>query len=438
MIPIAERQLTFAPHGHVLTNAGVWSPDSKWIVYDVRSDAAGAAFDGNRIEAVHVETGEVRVLYRSTNGACCGVVTHHPTEPRVVFILGPVRPAPDYAYGPARRQGVIVDARRPGVATNLDARDLTPPFTPGALRGGSHVHVFSPDGRWVSFTYDDDVLGRFTSPGPDHDVNQRNVGVSFPAGGPVRVSGANPRNHDGACFSVLVTRTTASPRPGSDDITRAFEDAWVGIDGYLRPDGSRQHRAIAFQGTVLTASGREISEVFVADLPDDLTIPGDGPLQGTPTRRPFPPRGVSQRRLTFTAGRAHPGIQGPRHWLRSAPDGSHIAFLMKDDAGVVQLWTVPPAGGPPVQATRNPDPIASAFTWSPDGRHVAHVMAGAVCVTDVATGATRALTAPSDPPPRPEACVFSPDGRSIAFTREVPSARRSWNQVFALQLALAS
>ena len=31
-------------------------------------------------------------------------------------------------------------------------------YTPGALRGGSHVHVFSPNGERVSFTYNDHVM----------------------------------------------------------------------------------------------------------------------------------------------------------------------------------------------------------------------------------------------------------------------------------------
>jgi hypothetical protein len=75
-----EKQITTARHGHVLTNTGVWSPDGRWIVYDVRSDAAGAAFDGERIERVHVETGAVEVLYRAQHGAKCGVVTCDPTE----------------------------------------------------------------------------------------------------------------------------------------------------------------------------------------------------------------------------------------------------------------------------------------------------------------------------------------------------------------------
>ena len=412
-----EKQLTSAPHGHILTNTAVWSPDGKWIVYDVRSDPHGTLFDGDRIEQVNVETGEIQVLYQAQHNAKCGVVTYSPTEPKVVFILGPENPTPDWQYAPSRRRGVIVDASRPGVATNLDARDLVAPHTAGALRGGTHVHVFSPDGRWVSFTYNDDLAG----------IDQRNVGVSMP-GRAVTVSKSHPRNHDGHYFSVLVTQTLANPRPGSDEIRRAFEDAWVGIDGYARSDGTYQKRAIAFQGEVVTPHGQSISEVFLVDLPEDLTVAGAAPLQGTTIHLPAPPRGVTQRRLTFTESRKYPGISGPRHWLRSSPDGTRIAFLMNDDAGIVQLWTISPNGGDPFPLTHNPWPIASAFTWSLDGRSIAHVMDESIFLTDATSGAGRRVTLklPTGPAPRPEACVFSPDGRSIAYIRNVGG----FNQVF--------
>ena len=139
-----------------------------------------------------------------------------------------------------------------------------------------------------------------------------------------------------------------------------------------------------------------------------------------------------QRRLTFTAERPFPGIQGPRHWLRSSPDGSRVAFLMRDDEGVVQLWTVSPNGGPPVQVTRNASGVASAFTWSPDGRRIAHVMDNGVCVTDSETGRTDRLTpdSPDVVAPRPDACVFTPDGRRIAYVRPVPTGGMTYNQVF--------
>ena len=429
-----ERQITVAPHGHILTNIGVWSFDGDWIVYDVRSDPAGNVFDGNRIERVHAVTGEVQLLFSSQQGAACGVVTASPVDDRVVFIHGPEQPTDDWSYSAYHRRGVIVHSSQPGRGEDLDARDLTPPFTPGALRGGTHVHTFSADGQWIAFTYEDHVLATLGDR-EGHDWNQRNVGVSVPAG-PVRVSGDHPRNHHGSHFSVLVTQTVNQPRPGSDEISRAEEDSWIGTHGYLRPDGSRQHRAIAFQGQVVDRVGRSVREVFVVDLPNDLTQAGARPLQGTATTRPAPPAGAIQRRLTFTTERRHPGIQGPRHWLRSAPDGRRIAFLMKDDHGIAQLWTVSPCGGPPTQLTRNPHEIASAFTWSPNGRWIAHVMDGSVCLTDSESGTTHRLTeiVSANLAPRPEACVFSPDGLRIAYIRPVVSGDQTWNQIFVLTL----
>ncbi len=469
-IRAVEKQLTFARHGHILTNTGVFSPDGRWIVYDVRSDKSGEVFDGGRIEMVAVESGEVRTLYESRHGACCGVATWDTQRERIVFILGPENPTPEFSYAACRRQGVIVDVNHPGREINLDARDLVCPFTPGALRGGTHVHVFSPDGNFVSFTYQDHILSQLKADAPPHDVDLRNIGVSV-LGKPVEPAHTHThtRNHGGMAFSVLVTRTTADPRPGSDEIARAFEEGWVKVPPVSSPAESASANSagedtggtkvigiqsgrdtarysLAFQGDVRTHDGQIISEVFIVDLPDDLTQIGDGPLQGTATHRPFPPKGCIQRRLTYTSGRKYPGIQGPRHWLRSSPVDSRIAFLMKDDDGIVQLWTVGLAGGRPRQLTHNPQPIASAFTWSSDGKCIAHVMDRSVCVTDAESGRTHRLTQPDSgaetaaglarnvptraSAPLPEACVFSPCGRKIAYVRQVGG----WNQVFVLEI----
>ncbi len=438
-----ERQLTTGPGGRILTNCNVWSPCGEWIVFDTRSDAAGSVFDGTRIQAAHVPTGEVRTLYESGNGACCGVATWHPTEMKVAFIHGPEFPTAEYSYGPTRRQGVVMpvnhhheetqptpprweggdevsvanpvgvgleDRPRPHprllrnrplssgegcfVARPLDARDLTPPFTPGALRGGSHVHVWHPRGDWLSFTYDDDLV---------RDPQQRNIGVAIPK--PVNVPKTLPRNHSGDYFSVLVTRTVPHPRDGTDEISRACEEAWVG-----------NTRMLAFQGMV-NVNGKAVPEVFVADLPDDLTVPGDGPLEGTLTTLPHPPKGVTQRRLTCG------GIGGPRHWLRSSPDGSRIGFLRPDAAGVVQLWTVTPTGRS-VPVTTGSLSVDSCFTWHPDGERVACVIGGRVCLVNATVGSVTALTEPCEHPPRPEACVISPDGKRVAFVRHRPDGNQ--------------
>ena len=194
--------MTRGPGGRILTNTGTWSPDSKWLVYDVRSDPAGDVFDGSRIEAIHVDTGEVKVLYQAVNGACCGVVTHHPRLPLVAFILGPEHPTADWRYGANHRQGVVVDTRTPGVFTRLDARDLIPPPTPGALRGGTHVHVWDAAGDWLAFTYNDAIM----------EPGLRDVGIAIP-GHKVNVKPGHPRNHAGDWFCALVTRTVPGAAP---------------------------------------------------------------------------------------------------------------------------------------------------------------------------------------------------------------------------------
>ena len=471
-----EVQITHGNGGRILTNTGVWSPDSRFIVYDTRSDAEGTLFDGDRIEIVDTETGTVQTVYQSQNGAHCGVPTFHPTENKVVFILGPEHPTSDWQYGPAHRQGVIVDIAQPGVKVNLDARDLTPPFTRGALRGGSHVHVYSPDGQYVSFTYNDATLSQFAEATPDNDIDQRNVGVCSPlppsslgsdfplpsseVGGEAAVEivtntpspsegrgksepsedgGRGERNHPGTAFSVLVTRTFANPAPGSDQIQRAYEEGWVGVNGYQKTDKTHQKRALAFLGEVISRDGKPLSEVFIVDLPDDLTISSDeGPLEGTETRRPLPPRGTMQRRLTFTSGRKFPGVQGPRHWVRSSPEGSQIAFLMRDDTGIAQLWTVSPNGGAPHQVTQDAWGVASAFTWNPNGKWITYVADNSVFRVEMATGQTHRLTPRSadDDAPLPLACVFAPDGQKIAYQRRLrdssaPDALRH-NQIFVL------
>jgi Tol biopolymer transport system component len=170
-------------------------------------------------------------------------------------------------------------------------------------------------------------------------------------------------------------------------------------------------------------------------VPDDVTRPGDGPLEGTETRRPAPPAETRQRRLTFTANRRFPGIQGPRHWPRSSPDGSQITFLMRDDAGIVQLWTVSPNGGSPKQLTAEAWDIASAFTWNAAGTHLAAIADGSVMLVDAITGASKRLTdkLAGNDSPRPEACVFSPDGRQIAFVRQVAAVRGVLNQIFVVE-----
>ena len=365
-----EQQVTHGPGGRILTNTNVWSPDSEWLVYDTRSDRDGSVFDGSFIERVRVKTGEVQRLFEAKNAAHVGVVTHHPSDNKIVFIHGPESPTPDWSYEVSHRQGMVVGTDTLAVLP-LDARDLTAPGTLGALRGGSHVHVWHPKGDWLSFTYNDAL----------ENSSVREVGVCFPKA--VAVPKTHPRNHDGTHFSFLATKSTPSPKPGTDEIRRAFEEGWVGSS-----------RTLAFLGETLKADGTPHVEIFLAE--------------GLETQRP------TQRRLTHTKN----GVALlPRHWIRSSPDGSQLAFLMADDRGILQLWLVSPSTGALRQLTRNKFPIASAFTWHPDGSHIAALADGSVTTIDAETGKTRRLTKKTSTAPLALACVFSPDGNQIAFLR---------------------
>ncbi len=48
---------------YLLTNTNTWTPDSQWLVFDVRP--SGASFTGETIERVNIHTGEVEVIYRA-------------------------------------------------------------------------------------------------------------------------------------------------------------------------------------------------------------------------------------------------------------------------------------------------------------------------------------------------------------------------------------
>ena len=401
------KQLTFAPRHHQLTNTQTWTADSRWLVFDVRP--SGASFTGETIERVNVETGEVEVVYRAREGARVGVVTVHPAIDRYVFIQGPQHPDAGWQYDFHHRQGVIVQN---GQATNLDAMDITAPYTPGALRGGSHVHVYSPNGQFVSFTYNDHVMHE-----RDVTLDLRNVGVAAPFG-PVTPKGNHPREYAGLFWSVLVSRTTPTPTPGSDEINRAYEEGWVG------------NNRLAFIGDTLSKSGEKVPELFIVALPQNeqgWKQAGDAPLQGTAQTLPAPPAGVVQRRLTFTHDWPFPGLAtAPRHWVRSNPQGTLIAFLMRDNRGVVQLWLIAPEDGEARQLTHHTSGIQSAFNWHPSGKTLGMVLDNRIACCDALTGDVTFLTSDHGNPPSGDAVVFSPDGRQIAWMEESEGFRQLW------------
>ena len=122
--------------------------------------------------------------------------------------------------------------------------------------------------------------------------------------------------------------------------------------------------------------------------------------------------------------------------MRSSPDGTRIAFLAKDDAGVVQVFFIAPQGGAVTQVTREPTPVQSSVRWSPDGSRLLYVAGSAVKVCDARAdaktlGTARSLTSPSAQVP--ENAVWSHDGKTIAFNRRVLTDGRWRQQIFLVE-----
>lgn len=410
-------QLTHNATGHTIHTTQCFSPDDQWIVFDTRNVDMMIGSTAS-IGMVNIESGEIRELYHTDHqteyGPGVGAATFSPVCNRVLFIHGIRNSDKNNPYGFTRRTGVAIDISKLNKPVFMDARDITPPFTAGALRGGTHAHTWSGDGQWISFTYNDFIISERKKKDPSVK-DLRTVGVMVP-GKPVNVSeDAMQENNSGEMFSVVVANVTDNPKLGSDEIAKAFDEGWIGRNGYKQQNGKWRKRAIAFQGEITNIDGTKKTEVFVLDLPEDVSksIPGK-PLEGTISSRPNVPQGVIQRRITHF----EKGIQGPRHWLRSTPDGSLIAFLAEDDEGIVQIFSVSPNGGKMTQLTNNPFPIQGPFNFSPDGKQLAYLADNSVFTTKINTGISKRLT-----PHFPDeekisgAVIWSNNGKMLAFNK---------------------
>jgi hypothetical protein len=429
-----EVQLTYENKGHLLNTSQVFSKNDEWVVYDNRNLDTGIPENGT-IGMVNTKTKEIKTIYATSNqsqyGPGVGAVTFSPVEDRVLFIHGIRNSDKNNPYTYSRRTGVSVWINKRGIPEFLDARNIISPFTAGALRGGTHAHSWSADGKWISFTYNDFIIDQLSK--KDTSIKDIRVVAVMNNAKPVHVPDtANIENNNGQFFAAVVTEVTDHPVWGSDEIDKAFDEGWIGADGYIRKDGTRQKRAIAFQGNVRDKEGKTKTEVFVADIPDDITKAKEGcPLQGTETTRPCVPAGVKQRRITFT----EKGIIGPRFWLRTTPDGKWIGFLSTDDKNIVQLYLVSPKGGEIKQLTHNSFSIEGPFNFSPDGKSVTYIADNSIFITHLVDGVSERLTPKSSDIDKPTGpVVWSNKGKMLAYNRYVKTGNgEKYLQVFLLK-----
>lgn len=429
----AERQITHDFDSfHELDNNDNFSPDNRFLVYDTRLPELIVV--SKLIAKVEISTGDITPLYAAQApnqfGPGLGAVNYAPISDQIIFIHGPFHPTgPTDQYDKHRRLGAVVNADGSGKIAFADARNVVPPFTPGALRGGTHRHEYSGDGQWIGFTYNDEPM-RNHGLKTNRNLDLRTIGVTK-LNHPVTVPATPQFPSQSLGFSTLVVVVTPEPRPGSDEISHAASDSWVGLHGYLKSDGARQ-RARAFIGTTRDKDNNPVDDLFIVDIPEDITVPGSlGPLEGTATSFPMPPAGTVQRRLTNTSASPFPGCKGN---ARSSPDGERIAFRLRDAQGDWQIFLISPRGGEPQQATFIPGGVTTDARWHPSGKFLASISGTKIVLTDVTPGSTfgRSTTL-IDRAPAPYALVWSRDGKTLAYNRIISANGKEVSQIFVIE-----
>ncbi|CAH0994797.1 hypothetical protein EMA8858_00909 [Emticicia aquatica] len=418
---LPEKQLTHdLSYNHDLDNNDNFSPDNQWLVYDTRTEEGGIAASA-KIEKVNIETREKIIVYQVANnhewGPGVGAASYSPTENAVVFIHGLASVTENNPYQQWRRTGVIIDEANVEKPIFMDARDIYFPYTKGALRGGTHRHEWSGNGQWIGFTYNDAIM-KALEDSTGEKRNLRTIGVAK-KDNPVSVKqNNNGENIAGEWFSSIVVRVVANPKFGSDEISNAAGDSWVGKNGYLKPDGKRQ-MARAFIGTVRNKNGESVDEVFIVDIPNEIDVEGEyGALEGTKNVLPMPPKGATQRRLTFTAESESAGCIGI---VRSSPEGDLLAFLAKDKQNVRQIFTINPNGENLNQITFHKTDVEGSLRWHPSGKSVFYICAGSIHQCEIGFGdfETRVQQISKPSYISPTNLVISHDGKILAFNRAI-------------------
>ena len=439
-----EKQLTSGNSSYFLNHRQAFSPTDEWLAFDGRTEDSKMG-ENDRIGLVNVQSGEVLEIYRVPRqtrfGPGSGAVSYHPKREEVVFIRGLLSANAEQPYHFTRRSaiGLNLENKKSPTLFHMDSRDVTPPYTPGALRGGSHAYCYSADGDWVSFTYNDAVMEKAAAVNPQ--IKDLRTVAFMVSGRPVRVSpepGRAGEEFSGSHFAVLAAEVVPFPEPGTDQIQKAAEETWLGEAGYTHGKGEKVYRALAYLGDVLSKEGKVVTEVFVTDIPEDWEKGLDSQqLLGTETSFPGMPKSFVQRRITYTADQKFPGVQGPRHWLKSTKSGDRIFFYAKSEDGVVQVFSVSPAGGEPVQITRNAFSPDTPFSLSPDDRWIAFGFQNQLYLTEVATGNTQKI---GNPPQANQSDLsninWSHSGKFLAYNKRVKTDSGSYFQVFLLEVFL--
>lgn len=435
----SEFQLTHGAQGHFLNHRQVFSFNDEWIVFDGRNEDSKIG-ENATIGLVNSKTGAIRVVYKVPNqtsfGPGAGAVSYHPKKNELIFIRGLLNASQEEPYAVTRRSGTgldLSDFEFPRVF-QVDARDVNSPFTPGALRGGSHAYSYSADGEWISFTYNDQLIEKQALLDPKVK-DLRTVGLMINQH-PVQVNSIESDSiFSGTHYAVLAAQVVPFPTPGSDEIQKAYEEVWIGNQGYLNSFGKRITRALAYLGDVLDQDGNLVTELFVSDIPQDMDqLKSSVDQRETSTSVLLVPQSITQRRITFTSHKKFPGVLGPRQWVRSSPQGDKLFFYGKSEDGIVQVFSVSPNGGDPVQVSNLLDSPDSMFSLSPDGNWIALGIKNQLFLINVPTGDAFPIgLRPDNNSDQLSNINWSTSGDKLAYNRKVVTEAGAHFQIFIIK-----
>ena len=422
------KQRTVGSYGHFLNHRQAQLCGSQTLLYDTRNLDPDIA-KTSRIEAVDLRDESIHVLYdtasNSPHGPGVAAAVCHPLRSTALFIHGLFSCNEANPYSMTRRFGGLLDIdltempklpkasssessqayssdslsetdyssnQMPRKVWPLENRALAENVPWGTLRGGTHAHSFSPDGKWVSFTYNDAVIAN-----RDGQMDRRTVGIALlkpPAvckssldkseNSPTATQALHEEWSHGAGWATLVLDPV---HPIS-----AREECWVPNESSISVPPR-----LAFIGRIPpTSTHPSIDEVFLAELPQDA---GDWPeqLHGfTPTDplsgRLQPPPGITLRQLTYSDQVSpellHPdpgmrGIQGPRHWLTASTCGKWIYSLFRDSANCVRAVRISTLSGEVQPMSPAGMSVTRPPAIDPSGRLMSLILGDALYLIDL-------------------------------------------------------
>src|SRR5690606_33889734 len=218
----------------------------------------------------------------------------------------------------------------------------------------------------------------------------------------------------GEMYAAIVAEVVPEPKWSSDEISKAFDECWVG----------RKH-TIAFQGHTRNEKGETITEIYLVDIDEDA-VKADTNAVGWEGKRPHVPQGIQQRRLSHTAK----GLSDLRHWLRSSADGKYIYALAKDEQKRNQIVQCNTETGAFNYISTFDFSVDSPINISYKGDKITFIADNNVYLFDIASGEVIPLTNYQENDlPLVGAPVFSRKDDRIAFNQFVDSDNRENVQI---------